>query len=172
MADFNIHHQKADVIQNADVINNYARNKDHLQIAGAALRGQHYPTAAAHYAAALESRPDDPRVHYGLALALLGGVRPHRHTRESITAIQRHLGEARTLPEAQVLSALVSEDYGLFWQRYFDVPTSLRILISRTSTERAAEIVLHVPAPEARTWQELSRKKPRKGTTDGRRRNG
>ena len=158
MTEFNIDRQRADSIQNADTINNnYVRDKDHTGIATTALQAQHYSTAAAHYIAALETRPDDPSSHYGLALALLGGVRPNRHTRENITEIQRHLNEARVLPEAQVLSALVSEDYGLFWQRYFDVPASLKSLVDRTNTKRAAEIVFHVPAPEARTWQELTR---------------
>lgn len=169
MAEFDIDRQRADTIQNADiinnggVINNYARDKDHLQIAATALQAQHYSTAAAHYIAALEARPGDPDLHYALALALLGGVRPSRHTRENITEIQRHLREAQALPEAQVLSALVSEDYGLFWQRYFDVPASLRSLIDRTSANRAEEIVFHVPAREARTWQELAEKQLREG---------
>lgn len=164
MAGFDIAHQLAETIQNADVINNnYAREKDHVQIAASALRAQHYSTAAAHYIAALEARPGDPGLHYALALALLGGVRPHRHTRENIAGVQRHLAEARELPEAQVLSALVSEDYGLFWQRYFEVPGSLRVLIDRTSVERAAEITFHVPAREARTWQELDKRQLREG---------
>jgi len=157
VAKFNIDRPRADIIQNADTINNYAQEKDHIGIATTALQAQHYATAAAHYFAALEALPDDPVLHYSLALALLGGVRPNRHTQESITEIQRHLGEARVLPEAQVLSVLVSEDYGLFWQRYFDVPASLKSLVDRTNTKRAAEIVFHVPAPEARTWQELTR---------------
>jgi hypothetical protein len=170
MTEFNIDRQRADSIQNADTINNnYVRDKDHTGIATTALQAQHYSTAAAHYIAALETRPDDPSSHYGLALALLGGVRPNRHTRENITEIQRHLNEARVLPEAQVLSALVSEDYGLFWQRYFDVPTSLKGLVDRTSAKRATEIVFHVPAREARTWQELAGKQLRKGERiDGR----
>ncbi len=158
MNEFNIDRQRADTIQNADTIYNYARDKDHSGIATTALHAQNYSTAAAHYIAALEIRPCDPGLHYGLALALLGGVRPNRHTRGNITEIQRHLNEARVLPEAQVLSALVSEDYGLFWQRYFDVPVSLKGLIDRTSAERATEIVFHVPAREARTWQELAGK--------------
>jgi len=170
MTEFNIDRQRADSIQNADTINNnYVRDKDHTGIATTALQAQHYSTAAAHYIAALETRPDDPSSHYGLALALLGGVRPNRHTRENINEIQRHLNEARVLPEAQVLSALVSEDYGLFWQRYFDVPTSLKGLVDRTSTKRATEIVFHVPAREARTWQELAGKQRREGERiDGR----
>lgn len=164
MAEFNIDQQRAATVQNADIINNGgvvncgAPEKDHVQIATTALRGQHYSTAAAHYAAALETRPDDPGLRYALALALLGGVRPNRHTRENIAEIQRHLRDAQVLPEAQVLSALVSEDYGLFWQRYSGVSAGLRNLVNRTSAERAAEIVFHVPAREARTWQELSRK--------------
>ncbi|MGH3778679.1 MAG: hypothetical protein ACRDRR_23580 [Pseudonocardiaceae bacterium] len=163
MAEFNIDRQRANTIQNADIINNYARDKDHAQIATTALHAEHYSTAAAHYVAALETQPGDPGLHYALALALLGGVRPNRHTRENITEIQRHLREAQVLPEAQVLSALVSEDYGLFWQRYCDVPASLRGLIDRISTKRAAEIMFHVPAREARTWQELAEKQLREG---------
>ncbi len=170
MAEFNIAGQRADTIQNADTINNYARDKDHITIATTALRAQHYSTAAVHYVAALETRPCDPDLHYALALALLGGVRPNRHTRENITEIQRHLAEARVFPEAQVLSALVSEDYGLFWQRHSDVPVSLRALIDQTSAERAAEIIFHVPACEARTWQGLAEKAAQgrwEGTVNG-----
>ncbi len=164
MTEFNIDQQRAATIQNADIINNGAvinfgaPEKDHVQIATTALREQRYSTAAAHYSAALETRPGDPVLRYTIALALLGGVRPNRHAQENITEIQRYLREAQDLPEAQVLSVLVSEDYGLFWQRYSDVPDSLRNLVDRTSAERAAEIVFHVPASEARTWQELSRK--------------
>lgn len=158
MTNFNIDQQRAVTIQNADTINNGAPEKDHVQIATTALRQQRYSAAAVHYTAALETRPGDPGLHYALALALLGGVRPNRHTQENITEIQRYLREAQELPEAQVLSVLVSEDYGLFWQRYSDVPASLRDLTDRTSVERAAEIVFHVPAREARTWQELARK--------------
>lgn len=158
MTEFNIDRQRADMIQNADTINNYVRDKDHIGIATAALQAKHYSTAAAHYVAALETLPGDPGLHYSLALALLGGVRPNRHTRESIVEIQRHLGEAQVLPEAQILSALVSEDYGLFWQRYIDVPASLKSLVDRINIKRAAEIVFHVPAREARTWQELAEK--------------
>jgi hypothetical protein len=167
MAEFKINRPRARTIQNADIINNnyYPPEKDHRKIATNALGARDYLTATTHYVAALETGWDNPDLHYGLALALLGGVRPHRHTRESIIEIQRHLDEARVLPEAQVLLALVSEDYGLFWQKYFDVPVGLRRLIDRTSPERAAEIVFHVPARESRTWQELAAKELRK---DGR----
>lgn len=61
-----------------------------------------------------------------------------------------------------MLSALVSEDYGLFWQKYFNVPAGLKNLIDQTSPERAEEITSHVPAREARTWRELAEKRPRK----------
>lgn len=87
MANFKIKRPRADIIQNADsIVNNYPREKekDHIKIATDALRARHYSTAAMHYIAALEVGSDDPDLHYGLALALLGGVRPHRHTRESI----------------------------------------------------------------------------------------
>jgi len=156
VTDFNIHEQRGEVIQNAEHIVNIAPPaKDHRRLGIDALRGRHYRTAATHLKAAVEADPGDPSLHFYLALALLQGVRPNRHSRESILEIQRQLKEADRQPRARALSALVAEDYGLTWRRYPAVSGDLLTLVVQTSPAEAAEIVLHVPAREARTWQQL-----------------
>lgn len=180
MNKFNIKQQKADTIQFAgsgSIVNNnagavthnyYTQEKDHVKIAANALRVRNYSTAVAHYMAALETESNNPDLYYRLALALLNGVRPHRHTEESIIETKRYLEEAQALPEARALLVLVVEDYGLFWQKYSDVSPELMELIDLISPERAAEIVFHVPAREARTWQALAAKNSGKWDGHGR----
>jgi hypothetical protein len=157
VSDFDISHQAAGIIQNAENIHNdFARQRNHRKLGLVALGGSHYGEASVSFVAALRDDPSDLELHYYLALALLGGMRPNRHEKRNIISVQRHLNSAGELPHARVLLILVNEDYGLFWRKYSAVSDGLRELVRKTDTEHVDEILRHVPAPEARTWKLLT----------------
>lgn len=134
---------------------NYAQARDHRRCGLTLLRQGHYAEATAELARAVGDDPADAEVHYYLALALLGGVRPDRRPRPTIDRVRRHLTTARALPEARVLHVLVDEDHGLHWRRCTTIPQALRDLVARVDRDRAEEIVTHVPARGARTFELL-----------------
>lgn len=167
MTEFDIPQQKAKVIINAEtahyskVENIYCDprlRRDHRVLGLGALKSQHYREAVLNLSEALRDNPDSFDLHYYVALALLGGLRPNRHDRRTITSVRDHLRDASELPEAKILLALVNEDYGLFWRTYSEIPAVLRNLIDEADLERSGEILRHVPAREARTWQLLANK--------------
>lgn len=159
MAGFWIESQDGEIIQNADTINNYASPRHDFRILGVrALHASHYEQAISHFSSALMDSPSDANLHYYIALALLHGQRPNRQSRQNIEDIKRHLEEAASLPHAMALSTLVAEDYSLTWQQYTSIPTALVQLTRAVDREHRQEILRHVPAPEARTWQELRRR--------------
>lgn len=100
--------------------------------------------------------------HYYLALAMLGGARPRTRAWSRIQDVERHLSAAVHAqphsPHAYALWAIVKEDYYEANGLSLTMP-SIAELITRAETissERAIEIVRHIPAPECRTWRSLS----------------
>jgi hypothetical protein len=134
---------------------NWAPPRDHRRGGLALLRQGHYAAAVRELMRAVEDDPADEETHYYLALALLGGVRPNRHPSGAIDRVRRHLRTAWALPEARVLHVLVDEDHGLHWRRCTTIPQALRDLVAQVDRDRADEIVTHVPAQGARTFDVL-----------------
>lgn len=151
--------QNGEIIQNADTIKNYAGTRYDFRVLGVrALHARHYEQAVSHFSSALMDNPSDANLHYYIALALLHGRRPNRQSRQNLEDVKRHLEEAAPLPHAMALSALVIEDYSLTWRQYTSIPEALVQLTRTVDREHRREILGHVPAPEARTWQELRRR--------------
>ena len=147
--------QSAGAIVNVEFRREPAR--DHGGCGIALLRQGHYAAAVRELAQAVEADPADNEAHYYLALALLDGARPHRSPRRVVESVRRHLDTARALPEARVLRVLVDEDHELLWRLYPATPQALVDLVDQVDWERALEIIRHVPAREARTFQVLER---------------
>lgn len=158
MSEFRINRQQAWLIQNADVINNGPPPRDFRKLGMRALALRQYQEAVSHFSAALRDSPDELDLHYYLALTLLGGERPNRQARSTIDRAEAHLRAASTLPHALALATLIAEDYDLSWRRFSAIPPSLDRLARCIAQEHRREILDHVPAPEARTWQVLQRK--------------
>jgi hypothetical protein len=115
-----------------------------------------YADAARSFHAALAGEPADQEAHFGLALSLLGGRRPHRHSAGTLRLVIGHLRAAPELVEARLLQLLVAEDHGLWWRRARrTIPPHVVALAEQLPPERAELILRHVPACEARTWRAL-----------------
>jgi hypothetical protein len=131
---------------------------DHAARGRVALRAKDYGAAVSQFTAALEEQPEHAELRYLLALALLGGRRPHQvRSRAEVTAIRQHLAAAETLDHARLLRVLVEEDLGRHWERGAGVPSGLVDLVRSVPPERAAELVEHISAPRNRVWELLIR---------------
>jgi hypothetical protein len=148
-----IERQVAESIVNNEF--NWVQPRDHRGCGLTLLRQGHYVPAVRELTRAIEDDPADEEIHYYLALALLGGVRPHRRSSATIDRVRRHLMTASALPEARVLHVLVEEDHGLHWRRCTTIPQALGDLVARVDRDRAEEILAHVPAQGARTFEKL-----------------
>lgn len=150
---------RAQVAQIADVIHNHAATRsteEHLRAGHALLANRLYADAARRFADSLTEDPASAEAHFGLALALLQGRRPHLHSDATIRRIEGHLQAAAVLPEAPVLGLLVAEDHRLVWQRApRSIPKGIITMARELSGERAELILVHVPAREARIWRAL-----------------
>jgi len=155
MNEYHIGEQSAHSIYQADQIFIGSQPRDHAQIGERALAQHDYASARIHLGRAIDDNPADPKARYRLALALLGGQRPHMNTAETVEAVTAHLSQARQLREAQVLQVLVNEDYYLAWQRSNAVPPELVNLVASVSPASAKEITEHVPAEQCRVWRLL-----------------
>ncbi|MEO3807407.1 hypothetical protein ABGB17_00245 [Sphaerisporangium sp. B11E5] len=134
-----------------------AERPDPFALGLRALRAGRYGPARRRLAEALEDRPEDPRVCYYLALALLGGHRPHMHRRAVVDEIAGLLDGARDrLPEAGALRCLVLEDHRMTWVLRTAVPPELVRLVDAVPRERAAEIVGQFTAEENHVWRLLA----------------
>lgn len=159
MTTHEFHHMQGLVMQIADQIVNAAPARtvdDHIRFGHALLVSRMYPEAAHSFTEAIGDDPACADAHFGLALALLQGKRPHRHGTATIHRVEDHLRVAGALVEARVLELLVAEDHLLAWQRAPQrVPLHVLTMVKELSTERANLILMHVPAPEARTWRAI-----------------
>ena len=166
MVDFSIEQQTARLIQNADrIINQFALpERDHLAVGMRALAARYYAEARNSLSKALSDNPHDARTRYYLALSLLDGKRPHMHSINHVRTIREHLENARELPSAEVLAALVNEDHGLYWRKGVSLPPRLVALIGSLNTAQVQEIVAHVPAPESGVWRALASRTTNRGT--------
>ncbi len=120
-----------------------------------ALATRDYAEAGQSLAEVVRDEPRNAHAHYYLALALLEGKRPRLHASEWITEVGVHLRHAGELPQAGVLTALVREDHGLHWLRSDALPDDLAALVRRVDPGLAAEVLVHVPAPESGVWTAL-----------------
>jgi len=161
------HHMHGQVMQIADLIYNGTPAPtvaDHVRLGHALLASRMYAEAAHSFTEAIAADPACADAHFGLALALLQGKRPHRHGTATIRRVQDHLRAAAELVEARVLELLVVEDDLLAWRRASgQIPLHVMAMAMAMSAERANLILMHVPAPEARTWRaiELSTRRSR-----------
>ena len=146
-------------VQFADTITNQAptRSATELTHDGHRLLADGlYTEAFRCFTEALTREPGDEEAHFGLALAMLQGRRPHRHRSDTLRRVLAHLRAAPGLVEARLLELLVAEDHGLFWRRSRGhVCAGVAALAARLPADRAEMILRHVPATEARTWQAL-----------------
>jgi thioredoxin-like negative regulator of GroEL len=149
----------ARVVQFADNIYNQAQARtsdDHVRAGLALLTSGSYAEAARCFTEAVTEEPRYAEAHFGLALALLQGRRPHRHGEATLRRVEGHLRAADGLVEARVLELLVAEDHRLAWQQASrQIPPHVTALARELSVERAHLILTHVPAPEARTWRAI-----------------
>ncbi|WP_018351654.1 hypothetical protein [Longispora albida] len=130
---------------------------DHWALGMQALHNRAYPAAQRHLRERLAEPAAPPEAHYYLAIALLGGRAPRYMP--STVEIRDHLVAADPLPQARLLRLLVDEDHERLWIRGRGPGYELLAgLLGRISSEDAHLIVQHVPAPECRTWQALTRK--------------
>jgi hypothetical protein len=161
MTDRRIRDVQAQVAQIADVIHNHgpARSpEDHVRAGHILLANQVYADAARSFRAALSAKPASAEAHFGLALSLLQGRRPHLHSDATIRQIEGHLRASASLPEAHILELLVAEDHRLAWQRASHrIPKHIMEMARKLSGERTELILVHVPAPETRIWRALDR---------------
>ena len=168
MSDLHIEDVNARVAQFAETINNYRADRPSAGVANGfrLLDASLYTDALRVFSETLESAPGDPNLHFGIALAQLNGVRPHRHASATKQRVVNHLQAACDLPHALILELLVAEDYGLYWRRVRSkaIPAHIKALAARVPPEQAERILRHVPAPEARTWRALAVQR-RKGAT-------
>jgi hypothetical protein len=148
--------QRATVITNVEY--NAAPERDRRSRGLAYLRVGRYASAVRELDDVLGDAPDDPDVHYYLALALLGGVRPNRLPRALVQRVCEHLDRAVSQRRAQVLRAMVVEDYGLSWHHYSMIPPELLALVAPLDADAARELVEHVPARGTRSYSLLERK--------------
>jgi hypothetical protein len=159
MTNFQIGDIEADVAQFADIIYNGANKavSDKVRDGVRLLQLRLYTDALAQLTSALADAPDEQELHFSIAIARLGGLRPHRHGEASIQQIFQHLRAAPDLPHALVLELLVSEDHRLYWQRVRSkaIPRHISALVATVGRTPAEMILVHVPAPEARTWRAL-----------------
>lgn len=156
MNEFNIGKQQAENIYQAEKIYLGPKPEDHRRAGERALGLRDYEAARRHFRGAVEASSADPEIHYQLALALLGGRRPHMASAAEVTSIRRQLELAGRLPEAQALLVLVNEDYYLSWQQSSAVPPELVDLVQSVPLARVQEIVTHVPAEQCRVWRLLA----------------
>jgi hypothetical protein len=149
----------AQQVQFADTINNHppAPSADQVAASGYILLGKGlYADALRRFGDAVTADPSHQDAHFGMAVALLGGYRPHRHSEETIRRVGAHLGAAADLTEARLLKLLVAEDRGLHWQRRARrIPSHVKALAEQASPERAELVLRHVPAEESRTWRAI-----------------
>lgn len=161
MSDRRFRDVRAQVAQIADVIHNHAPARspeEHVRAGHVLLASQVYPDAVRSFRAALTGDPRNAEAHFGLALSLLQGRRPHLHSDATIRQIEGHLRASTTLPEAHVLELLIAEDHRLAWQRApRRIPKHVTSMARELSAERAELILVHVPAPETRIWRALDR---------------
>jgi hypothetical protein len=159
MSEMHFRDVNARVVQFADVINNHATPPAEARVENGyrLLDLGLYDAAQRAFAAALHDGATDQELHFGLALAQLDGLRPHRQTGVTIRRVIQHLQAAPDLPHALFLELLVAEDYGLYWRRVRRkaVPRHVNVLAAGIAKESAQRILRHVPAPEARSWQAL-----------------
>lgn len=154
--------QHAQIIQNADVINNHpSAALDHYAAGVRALREERYREALLHLDAALDEGGSRPETWFYSALAQLHGIRPLRHSQATIVEVDRRLERADDLPAAIVLRALVADDYVQAWRRHTTLPADLNRLVRGLSDRQRQEISRHVPAPESRVWRALQQRKRR-----------
>ncbi|MBB6474311.1 hypothetical protein [Sphaerisporangium rubeum] len=134
-----------------------AERPDPFGLGLSALRARRYAAARRRMAEARELDPGDPRVCYYLALAMLGGHRPHLHHRASVEEITSLLDGARDrLPEAGALWCLVLEDHRMSWTPHTAVPPELVRLVDTVPPDRAAEITGQFTAEENQVWRLLA----------------
>jgi hypothetical protein len=158
MAEFHIDRQSGRLIQNADTIINQLRipPTNHLAVGMKTLASGYYPAARQSLGKALRDDPGNPQIRYYLALSMLDGQRPRRHSTGHVEEIRKHLDRAWELPQARVLRVLVDEDHDLHWRRRIGLPAQLVALIGQLPVGLAREITAHVPAPESRVWRALT----------------
>src|SRR5690606_18147656 len=161
------HHMHGHVMQIADQIFNGAQARtrdDHVQVGHALLASRAYAEAARSFTEAIAADPGCAEAHFGLALALLQGKRPHRHGTTTINRVENHLRAAAERVEARVLELLVAADHLLAWQRApRELPAHVTEMAKELPVTRAYLILPHVPAPEARTWRAIWQSTGRSG---------
>jgi hypothetical protein len=159
VSEWEFHHVQGHVVQIGKRIYNgppVPTAADHIRTGHALLATRTYPEATRCFTAAITADPACTEGHFGLALALLQGVRPHRHGARTIHRVEDHLHAAAGLVEAHVLGLLVAEDHRLAWRTAPpDIPRDVMAIAEQLSTDRAELILTHVPAPEARTWRAI-----------------
>jgi hypothetical protein len=166
MAEFHIDEQTARLIQNADTIINHLRipPRNHLAVGMKNLASHYYPAARESLGKALRDDSDNPQIRYYLALSMLDGQRPRRHSTRHVEEIRKHLDHAWNLDQARILRVLVDEDHDLHWRRRIGLPAALVELVKRLDVGLAEEITAHVPAPESRVWRALASRTTNQGT--------
>jgi len=156
MADYTIGNQYGRDFYQAETIHVHAaKEHDHAATAEGALARKDYRTACRSFTEALGSGANSPRLHYGLALALLAGTRPVLHRASDIGTVRDRL-TLSGLPEAKILSLLVEEDHRSLWRSPNPLPAEVRDFVAALDPDAANEIILHLHVPESRVWRLLS----------------
>lgn len=151
--------QFADSIENEYIVHVGGRAPgDAATSAWKLLAAREYSGAVGLFRELLTTEPADPEIRFGLALALLQGIRPHRHGEAVIDRIVDHLRCCREVPHALMLEYIVAEDFGLYWRRVRSAkaPPHVRRLARAVAPRPARAILLHCPAREARSWRALA----------------
>lgn len=127
----------------------------------AALQAGNYAAALANFRVLCARHPEHADTWYYVVLAALHGRRPRAHARGFIEEIAELLEQAARIPPPKphvlALWALIKEDFYHARGLAGGTPTleQLRRGCSAITPGHAAELCLHVPAVETRTWKEL-----------------
>lgn len=125
------------------------------------LAAGRYGTALDGFITLADAYPREAGVYYYWAMAGLAGVRPARHSAETIAGVQRLLRCALFLDpgaaHAAALLAIVQEDYYVHRGLDEGEPRISELLAGVAAVEAGCgcEILRHVPAPECHTWRLL-----------------
>ncbi|MEU3116541.1 serine protease [Micromonospora chalcea] len=149
----------------ADLLPEQIRVDPEFVEAVAALNNGAYARALERFNTLVNMYPREVDVYYYRVLAALGGRRPGGYRYEVIRAMENllqigiQIEPGRTSNHLRALWALIIEDY----YEIRGIPTDrsrlrgLQAALSGVGSDRAREIINHVPAVECPTWQGLSR---------------